>query len=136
MSEFHVHPGRAYIEYQGSKFWKDGVLYGAILPEAEVVEERPMPTLWSTVVIHYRSKAQYVEAIQLTPSNVQEVAEWCGGMVVEEIDPQDNSKLVALNIPTLEGPVRASENDFVIKGSGGQFSTMHPNAFDRRFEVL
>lgn len=85
----------------------------------------------------YRLIPVSVEAIQITPENVKRAALWCGGVEVEEIDPQDSTKkFVALNIPTLSGVKRAGESDYVIKGLQGEFSVMNQTDFEGRYELV
>lgn len=136
MSSVYVDPAKAFIIHEGTKYYPDGVLYGTVLPDDEVFEERAMPTLWSTIVINYRKKPVEVQAIQLTPSNAEEVASWCGGSVVEEIDPiNPDKRYVGVNIPTLEGVMRASEDDYVIKGVKGEFYPCKPDVFAATYEI-
>lgn len=135
-SDVYVDPARAFVVVEGVKYYRDGVLYGALLPSAEYDEEHSMPTLWSLIVIKYRKKAVEVEAIQLGKDNAEEVAQWCGGLIVEEIDPEDDDKrYVAINIPTLEGTMRASEGDYVIKGVRGEFYPCKAEIFAATYEV-
>lgn len=134
--DVYVDPARAYVVYDGVTYYRDGVLYGTVLPEAEYNEEHEMPTLWSLIVVKYRKRQVEVEAIQLRKDNAEEIAQWCGGLVVEEIDPQDETHWwVGVNIPTLEGTLRASENDYVIKGTRGEFYPCKPEIFNEIYEV-
>ena len=129
-SDLYVDPGGAFITYKGNMFYRDGVLYGTVLPEADTVMEHSIPTLWSSIVVKYRKKPVEVEAIQLMSDNAEEVAVWCGGVVIEEIDPVDSDKKwVGINIPTLEGVMRASEDDYIIKGTKGEFYPCKPAIF-------
>lgn len=138
MTDFYVDPGGAYISYKGVQYYRDGILYGMVLPESETIkEEHPIPpTLWSTLVIDYRKKSVIVQAIQLAPDNAEEIATWCGGLVVQEIDPEDDEKRYdVINIPTLEGVMRASQGDYVIKGVRGEFYPCKPEIFSMTFEL-
>jgi hypothetical protein len=137
VGDIHVDPARAFVVVDGVTYYRDGILYGSLLPEADYDEEHPMPTLWSLIVIKYRKKPVEVEAVQLNKDNAEEIAQWCGGMVTEEIDPQDDEKrYAAINIPTLEGTMRASEGDYVIKGTQGEFYPCKPGPFADTFEVV
>lgn len=85
----------------------------------------------------YRKKAVTIEANQLTKDNVEAVALWCGGQRVEEIDPNDSDiRFVAINIPTLEGVMRASEGDYIIKGVQGEFYPCKPGIFAATYEAV
>ena len=51
------------------------------------------------------------------------------------IDPEDNTKrYVGLNIPTLEGVMRASEGDYVIKSTRGEFYPCKAGIFYETYE--
>ena len=53
--------------------------------------------------IKYRKKPVVIEAMRVTPTNVHEVAAWCGGRVISEAKPSDPTDVyVGLDIPTLE----------------------------------
>lgn len=85
----------------------------------------------------YRKKPVEVQAVQLTQENAEEVAIWCGGQIVTEIDTQDDSKRYAgINLPTLEGVTRVSEGDYVVKGSRGEFYRSKQEAFTDAFEPI
>lgn len=85
----------------------------------------------------YSSKAVNIEAVELTKDNVDELSKWCGGRPVEMKDALDEEKtFVGLNIPTLEGTMRASEGDFIIKGLRGEFYPCKPDVFHAKYEEL
>jgi hypothetical protein len=78
-----------------------------------------------------------IEAKQLTMDNAIEVASWCGGVYVHEIDPFDeNKKFPAINVPTLDGPKRASQGSYVAKELGGKFVVYSQEQFEAKFEEL
>ena len=78
-----------------------------------------------------------VEAIQLTKENIQEVAEWCVGQEVKEIDSLDNSKTyVGLNFISWDGMARASEGDYIIKDPLGNFISRWGSSFEETFEKV
>jgi hypothetical protein len=57
--------------------------------------------------------------------------------MVEEMDARnENKRYVAINIPTLEGVMRASEGDYVIKGIKGEFYPCKPDIFDSTYEMV
>lgn len=85
----------------------------------------------------WRKKAVEIEANCLTKENAEAVALWCGGQLVEEIDALDSSaRYVGINIPTLEGVMRASEGDYVIKGVQGEFYPCKPSIFAATYEKV
>lgn len=83
----------------------------------------------------YTSKIVDIEAVELTKDNAAAVAKWCGGMVVTEKDALDEEKtFVGINIPTLEGVMRGSEGDYIIKGLKGEFYPCKPDVFTAKYE--
>lgn len=81
-----------------------------------------------------------VEAMELSPITVHKAAIWTGGVEIEEIDPEDNTKrFVALNIPTNrpENPVvRVQEGDYIVKDPQGRFSRVSGEDFDKYFTLV
>lgn len=78
-----------------------------------------------------------VHAVQLTKDNVHEVAEWCTGQEVVEIDALDNTKTyVGLNFIGWAGMERASEGDYIIKDNLGDFHSRWPTSFEQYFEKM
>lgn len=55
----------------------------------------------------------WVEDREVTAETAAEIAEWCGGKLVEEIGP-DNTLWAGINVPATFGVKRASEGDHVI----------------------
>lgn len=94
----------------------------------------------------YRKKPVEVEAMILTRENVKEVAAWCGGRVIEKGKASDPSDVyVALDIPTLEGVMRAetmdssgrfAHGDAVIRGVHGEFYPCKPDIFEATYELV
>ena len=92
----------------------------------------------------YRKRPVAIEAMILTRHNVAEVAAWCGGRVVREVSPRDHTDVyIALDIPTLEGVMRAQtmdpsgrypHGDVVIRGVQGEFYPCKPDIFDATYE--
>ena len=92
------------------------------------------------MVKRYKKKPVVIEAMRVTPKYVEEVAAWCGGRVFREAKPSDPSDVyVALDIPTLEGTMRAETfhgGDFVIKGIAGEFYPCKPDIFIATYEEV
>lgn len=62
------------------------------------------------------------EARMVSESNITEVAEWCGGVVITEHDALDHSVTnPALNLPAGDEVVRAHIGDTIIKNHNGTF---------------
>lgn len=85
----------------------------------------------------WRKRPVTIEANELTKENAEAVAVWCGGRLIEEIDPHTpTNRYVGINIPTLEGMMRASEGDYVIKGVQGEFYPCKPSIFTATYEKI
>lgn len=98
----------------------------------------------------YRKRPVEIEAMQLTRVNVDEVASWCGGRVIRHAKPGDPSDVyIALDIPTLEGKMRADTfhsstysggkyhgGDYIIRGVQGEFYPCKPDIFAATYEAV
>ena len=82
----------------------------------------------------YQRKQTTVEAVQLTSDNADEVAVWCGGQVVMEVNPETDRSNVGINVPTYLGPVRCSEGGFILKNARGRFEAQPFFSFTGEFE--
>ena len=84
-----------------------------------------MPT-----IRRYRKKPVVIEAVQVDASDfgdLCEVADWCGGVTVDEGD-------WVLGIDTLEGRMYATDGDFIIRGVEGEFYPCKPEIFAATYE--
>ena len=75
----------------------------------------------------YRKKPVVIEAIQWDGTNYDEIGDWMGLNSTLEIDGQ-------FIIPTLEGDMRVSEGDWVIRGVNGEFYPCKPDIFEKTYE--
>lgn len=86
----------------------------------------------------YIRKPHTVEAIQLTHTNVNFLANWCGGIVVQERQPgaawMPMKYCVALDMPNLSGSLRAHVGDYITKDEQGVFSRVDPSIFDLDYQ--
>ena len=80
----------------------------------------------------YRKKPVVIEARQITPRNVMEVAEWCGGRAWSP----ENCDLAYIDVPTLQGTMTAGLNSWVIKGVAGEFYPCKPDIFGATYEPV
>ena len=91
----------------------------------------------------YRKKPVVIDAIQLTDRNVRQVYEWVHDCVAIKTDIDlhkwdDYVQLViakGMKIPTLEGKMVASINDYIIKGVQGGFYPVKADIFEATYEV-
>lgn len=78
-----------------------------------------------------------IEANHLTQLNVEAVAVWCGGVSVVEHDAFNHeTTFAAINVPTIEGMVRAQEGDWVVRDPQGHFYVEKDSIFKERFEPV
>lgn len=71
-----------------------------------------------------------VTARQFTADSITIVSVWCGAEVVAEHDALDyGMTFQALTVPTLDGPKRASQGDYVVRGPDGRFDVMKAYQF-------
>lgn len=76
----------------------------------------------------YRKKPVVIEAVQLTPLNLEEVEEFVGG----DLGLRNGGVVIA----TLEGAVHASVGDYIIKGVQGEFYPCKPDIFTATYEAV
>ena len=79
----------------------------------------------------YRKKPVVIEGIQWNGKNHQEILDFTEGTNI--FKPHDISCFV---IPTLEGEMTASINDFIIKGVQGEFYPCKPDIFQKTYELV
>ena len=88
----------------------------------------------------YRKKPVVIEAMRFDVSSrraMTEVARWCGGRIVSEAKASDRTDVAHwLNIPTLEGVMKASPGDYIIRGVQGEFYPCKPNIFEDTYEAV
>lgn len=77
-----------------------------------------------------------VQAVRLNEENAPQVAAWCGGTLVEEIDPEhpeENQPGINLNTPA--GTKRASLHMYVVKFANAYFAA-HNRNFETQYEPV
>jgi hypothetical protein len=77
--------------------------------------------------VKYRKKPVVIEAIQYTGSNANEVLKWASLAYLIE-------KAGGIEIETLEGVMRASPGDWVIRGVRGELYPCKPDIFEATYE--
>jgi hypothetical protein len=80
-------------------------------------------------VITARKKPVEIQAIQFTLFNANEVEEFVGGDLGHNVEGDTV-------IATLEGAMRVSLNDYVIRGVQGEFYPCKPDIFTATYDVL
>lgn len=84
----------------------------------------------------YRKKPVVIEAVQLTRETLEEVRDFMGGEEQRNVSFTINFKDGAVSIHTLEGKMRASLNDWIIKGVKGEFYPCKPDIFAQTYEKV
>ena len=87
----------------------------------------------------YRKKPVTIEAIQWNGNNIFEIKEFCGQdnisyKLVRNI--YNPGTMIALTIVTLEGCMKASIGDYIIKGVDGEFYPCKKSIFDKTYEAV
>ena len=80
----------------------------------------------------YRKKPVIVEAMQWKGNNIITIEQFCPIV----IKAMDRRKILHLIIPTLEGNSKAKHNDWIIKGSKGEFYPCKPDIFEQTYEKV
>ena len=82
----------------------------------------------------YRKKPVIIEAIQLKDLDTLTL------MLIQEFVGLANDKVLAVSdgvlISTLEGTMKASIGDFIIKGVQGEFYPCKPDIFEKTYEKV
>ena len=79
----------------------------------------------------YRKKPVVIEAIKWNGRNAGELVRFTGGAVsFASMYGRDDAY-----IQTLEGTMRASEGDYIIKGVDGEFYPCKPDIFEKTYEA-
>lgn len=79
----------------------------------------------------YRKKPIAIEARQVTVFNLEELEEWCGGVLQGH---SLTAKYRTIAIPTLEGTMQAKVGDWIIKGVKGEFYPCKDDIFHATYE--
>lgn len=76
----------------------------------------------------FRKKPVVIEAIQFINANFDAIEEFVGG--------DAEFRQGALIVATLEGPLKASPGDYIIKGIKGEFYPCKPDIFEQTYEEV
>ena len=78
-------------------------------------------------------KPVVIEAIQYNGINITEVEDFVGAKLPSVWLSIEDTQLV---IPTLEGDMKVSKGDYVIKGIKGEFYPCKPDVFEKTYDVV
>lgn len=89
----------------------------------------------------YRKLPVEIEAIQWDGLNLQEIINFVGNNLKYEIidtawQVGKGKPYVDMEIVTLEGNMKVSEKDYIIKGVNGEFYPCKPEIFEKTYEKL
>lgn len=91
----------------------------------------------------YKTKPCEIEAVQWDGSNQKEIMDFVGESLIYNIfnfdttwDNDKDSPYVYMAIRTLEGNMKVSEGDYIIKGLRGEFYPCKPDVFERKYELV
>lgn len=88
-------------------------------------------------VQRYRKKPIIVEAIQFNIDNTEFIKTWLRYNYVSYSEGfRDETVLVELIINTLEGNMKASYGDYIIKGVNGEFYPCKPDIFNKTYDLI
>ena len=84
----------------------------------------------------YIRKPKQVQAMLLSKAYAGILARWCGGRVVEDAKSSDPTDVhVSVQVPNLEGVLRAEVGSYVVRESDGRFWVRNDKAFLDEFEL-
>ena len=82
----------------------------------------------------FKKKPVVIEAVQLLePNHPLDIAEWCNGKVC---GVGDVGAKVWIEIKTLEGTMKATYGDWIIKGISGEFYPCKVAIFEETYEEV
>lgn len=96
----------------------------------------------SVTPVRYAKKVFYIEAVRVTLTNMEQVAEWCGGVVQHtRAKPEKDypaSPYVKVNVhnPRTVRQTRAFVGDWVVKAENNVWRTYPHKAFCLAFEPV
>lgn len=80
----------------------------------------------------YRKKPVVIEAIKYEKEHIDRALDFCNNNENIQYNPEDNEYY----IHTLEGDMKVSEGDYIIKGINGEFYPCKPDIFEKTYETL
>lgn len=84
----------------------------------------------------FRKRPVVIEAIQFKGDNRREVLAFISPELVEGITTSEASSSRPLYIETLEGTMKASLGDWIIRGTAGELYPCKPNIFADTYEPV
>jgi len=86
------------------------------------------------MIKQYKKRPVVIEAIQFNGLNWRECLQFMSDEIL--IFTQDMSTRNHIEIETLEGVMKASVDDYIIKGINGEFYPCKPDIFNKTYEAV
>lgn len=85
----------------------------------------------------FARKPFYVDAVRVSEANMEEVAEWCGGTIVEALEGAEDASFISVKVyrPINDRQTQAYPGDWVLFAGTG-YKVYTPKAFDKSFEKV
>ena len=85
---------------------------------------------------NFSRKSFDVEGVQVTHENLSEVAEWCGGQLLQENDGVQGSEFIKVNVrhPLNKRQTKAYVGDWVLKTARG-FKVYTDEVLEKNFDL-
>lgn len=84
---------------------------------------------------HFKKRPVVIEAVQYTKDNGGVLAMWCGGRERFEAKASDHTDVAQwIDIPTLEGVMRANLGSWIVRGVKGEYYAVDPDIFEETYE--
>lgn len=86
----------------------------------------------------YKKKPVIIEAIQLLNNNssIEECLKFIYNVFITDDDIETVKNNKHIRIQTLEGDMKASFGDYIIKGVNGEFYPCKPDIFEKTYESI
>lgn len=86
----------------------------------------------------YKKKPVIIEAIQLLNNNssIEECLKFIYNVFITDDDIETIKNDKHIRIQTLEGDMKASFGDYIIKGVNGEFYPCKPDIFEKTYESI
>lgn len=91
------------------------------------------------MILVARKKPVEIECIKFTGNNISELKNFVGDALIMsflQVDPWAEHSAPDFSIRTLEGDMKISEGDYIIKGVNGEFYPCKPEIFEKTYEVV
>lgn len=88
------------------------------------------------MVRKYKKKPVQIEAIQFMGNNVKEIEDFVGQQLLRYTNKDNEDPDYSVGIPTLEGIMKASVGDYIIRGVKNEFYPCKPDIFRSTYDEV